>query len=182
MSNVVVVLADGFEDMEAIAPIDLLRRAGCEVTVAGLGRKVILSSHRMTIVCDAQFEKCKDQAWDAIVLPGGGVGSKNLAASYDVVGTAIRLSSQGKLVAVICAAPAVVLGGSGLLEGKHVTCFPGAEKAAPSITFDQTQKVITDGNLITAIGAGAAIDFGLAIARYLFGAEEAEALRKRICY
>lgn len=182
MKSVVLVLADGFEDIEAIAPIDMLRRAGCHVTVAGLGKKVIVSSHRMTVVCDAQFEKCKDQAWDAIILPGGSVGSKNLAANYDVVGTAISLSAQGKLVCAICAAPAVVLGASGLLEGRHVTCFPGAETAAPAIPFDQTQKVIADGNLITAIGAGAALEFSFAIVRYLCGAESEAELRKRVCY
>jgi len=182
MSSVLVVLADGFEDVEAITPIDLLRRAGCQVTVAGLGKKVILSSHRMTIVCDAQFEKCKDQAWDALVLPGGGLGSKNLSESFDVVSTAIRISSEGKLVAAICAAPAVVLGSSGLLAGKQVTCYPGMEKVAPDVSFDQSRKVITDGNLITAIGAGAAMDFALAMVRYLCGADAETALRTKICY
>lgn len=111
-----------------------------------------------------------------------GLGSKNLSESFDVVSTAIRISSEGKLVAAICAAPAVVLGSSGLLAGKQVTCYPGMEKVAPDVSFDQSRKVITDGNLITAIGAGAAMDFALAMVRYLCGADAETALRTKICY
>jgi 4-methyl-5(b-hydroxyethyl)-thiazole monophosphate biosynthesis len=180
--RVVIVLADGYEDIEATAPIDLLRRAGAEVTVAGLGKKVILSSHRMTVVCDAQFEKCKDEKWDAIVLPGGGKGSKNLGESFDVVSTAVRLYGEGKIVAAICAAPAVVLGGSGILEGKQVTCYPGMEKTCPSIPFDQSRRVIVDGNLITAKGAGVAIEFSCALVGELFGKEMEEKLKEKIIF
>lgn len=180
--QLVVVLADGFEELEALAPIDMLRRAGAHVTVAGLGKKIIVSSHRVTFVCDAVFETVSDRNWDGIILPGGGKGSELLSQSASVVTTAIRLFAEGKLVAAICAAPPVVLGASGILEQRHVTCFPGAEKHAPSIVFDHSLRVIRDGNLITSQGAGTALDFAMEIVGYLYGPETESMLKERVVY
>lgn len=178
----VVVLADGCEDVEALTPIDMLRRAGVRVTVAGLGKKIILTSHRVTIVADAEFAKVKDEDWDAIILPGGGKGAENLAADYDVVSTAIRLFNEGKIVAAICASPAVVLGSSGILEGRHVTCYPGAAGKAPHISFDLGSRVCKDGNLITSQGAGTALEWALDIVGSMMGAEAEENLKKRVIF
>lgn len=180
--RVCVVLADGFEELEALSPIDLLRRAGAHVTVAGLGKKIIVSSHRVTFVADAQFEQVSDQDWDAIILPGGGKGAEHLSQSEAVLTSVIRLFNEGRLVAAICASPAVVLGQSGILEGRHVTCYPGADKAAPDIHFDHSKRVIVDGNLITSQGAGTALDFALAIVGYLYGPAAEQALKERIIY
>lgn len=180
--NALVVLADGYEDIEATAPIDILRRAGVQVTVAGLEKKTILSSHRMTVVCDAEFSKVMDREWDVLVLPGGGKGSQNLSESEDVVCTAVRLFGEGKLVCAICAAPAVVLGKSGILEGKKVTCYPGMEKTCPDIVFHTEERVITDGNLITAKGAGTALEFAFAIVEYLYGNGFASTLKEKVIF
>lgn len=180
--RIVVVLADGFEEIEALSPIDMLRRAGAHVTVAGLGKKIIVSSHRVTFVADAIFEQVAGQDWDGIILPGGGKGAEHLSQSESVLTTSVRLFAEGKLVAAICAAPAVVLGASGILEGRHVTCFPGADKAAPAIAFDHSRRVIADGNLITSQGAGTALDFAMEIVGYLYGPEAEKALKERVVY
>lgn len=180
--RVLVVLADGFEEVEALCPIDMLRRSGAHVTLAALSNKIVVSSHHVTFVADALLDAVKDQEWDAIVLPGGGKGAENLAASEAVLTTVVRLFNEGKLVAAICASPAVVLGGSGILEGRKVTCYPGCDSAAPSISFDHTCRVIRDGNLITSEGAGTALEFAMEIVGYLFGEESRSALEKRVVY
>ncbi len=180
--RIVVVLADGFEEIEALSPIDMLRRMGAHVTVAGLGKKIILSSHRVTFVADAIFEEVQDEPWDGIVLPGGAKGAENLSASEAVLTCAVRLFASGKLVAAICATPAVVLGQSGILEGRKVTCYPGCDKSAPDIRFDHSLRVAADGNLITSQGAGTALDFALEIVGYLYGNEAKTALRQQIVY
>ncbi|MFA6846260.1 MAG: DJ-1 family glyoxalase III [Sphaerochaetaceae bacterium] len=182
MKKVLIILADGFEDMEAITPIDLLRRCAVSVTVAGLGKKIILSSHKLTVVCDTTLEGCMRFEYDAIILPGGGLGSKNLSESYEVIQKSVEMFNQGKVVAAICAAPSVVLGKTGILEGKHVTCYPGTEQNCPEIAFDHTLKVIVDDNLITAAGAGAAVDFSLALIARLLDKETADELAGKIIY
>ena len=175
--SVLVILAEGFEEVEAITPIDLLRRSGAKVTVAGLSGRTVHGAHGIAVVCDKLFSEC-DTQYDALVLPGGGEGSQNLASSFSVLELAIKTSQTG-VVAAICAAPSVVLGKTGLLEGKRVTGFPGSE-------FDtlvlENEKVITDGYLITAQAAGSAVEFSLAIIAKLFDAETAKKIGKQIYY
>ncbi len=175
--SVLVVLAEGFEEIEAITPIDLIRRSGAKVTVAGLGSLTIHGAHGIPVVCDKLFSDCTEE-YDALILPGGGEGSLNLASSFPVLELAIKTSHKG-VVAAICAAPAVVLGKTGLLEGKRVTGFPGTE--FEGLVF-QDEKVVTDGNIITAQAAGAAIDFSLAIIAKIFDAETAKKIGKQIYY
>lgn len=175
--SVLVVLAEGFEEIEAITPIDLLRRSGAKVTVAGLSSLTIQGAHGIGVVCDKLFSECKEE-YDALVLPGGGEGSKNLASSFAVLELAIKTSQTG-VVAAICAAPSVVLGKTGLLEGRRVTGFPGSG-------FDflvlEDEKVLTDGPFITAQAAGSAVEFSLAIIAKIFDEKTAKKISKQIYY
>ncbi|MDT4762822.1 DJ-1 family glyoxalase III [Sphaerochaeta sp. PS] len=173
--SVLVILAEGFEEIEAITPIDLIRRSGAKVTVAGLGSLTVHGSHGIGVVCDKLFSDCLDE-YDCVVLPGGSEGARNLASSFAVLELCIRTSQKGT-VAAICAAPALVLGKTGLLDGKRVTGFPGTEIEGLSL---QDSKVITDGFLITAQAAGSAVDFSLAIIAKLFDAKTAEKIAAQI--
>ena len=175
--SVLVILAEGFEEVEAITPIDLLRRSGAKVTVAGLSYLTVHGSHGIGVVCDKLFSECNKE-YDVLILPGGGEGSTNLASSFAVLELAIKTSQKG-VVAAICAAPSVVLGKTGLLDGKRVTGFPGSEFEGLVL---EHEKVITDGPLITAQAAGSAVGFSLAIITKIFDADTAKKIRKQIYY
>ncbi len=175
--SVLVILAEGFEEIEAITPIDLLRRSGAKVTVAGLSGITIHGAHGIAVVCDKLFSDCTEE-YDALVLPGGGEGSKNLASSFRVLELAIKTSQKG-VVAAICAAPSVVLGKTGLLDGRRVTGFPGSE--FEGLVFED-EKVVTDGPVITAQAAGSAVAFSLAIIAKIFDAETAKKIGSQIFY
>ncbi|WP_320130329.1 DJ-1 family glyoxalase III [uncultured Sphaerochaeta sp.] len=175
--SVLVILANGFEEIEAITPIDMLRRSGANVMVAGLDNLEILGSHGIRVTCDALLSDC-NQGYDCVVCPGGSVGSKNLAASYAVLEKCIKTAQTG-IVASICAATAVVLGRTGLLESHTVTGYPGSEKECPGLVLSK-ERVVTDGNLITAQGAGCALEFALAIITRLFDQKTADKLSKQV--
>jgi len=175
--SVLVILAEGFEEIEAITPIDLLRRSGAKVTVAGLSSLTVHGSHGIGVVCDRQLNECHEE-YDVLVLPGGGEGSTNLASSFAVLELAIRTSQKG-VVAAICAAPSVVLGKTGLLDGKRVTGFPGSGFEGLVL---ENEKVLTDGSLITAQAAGSAVEFSLAIIAKIFDEKTAKKIGKQIYY
>lgn len=176
--SVLVILAEGFEEIEAITPIDLLRRSGAKVTIAGLGNLTVKGSHGIAVGCDALVSECILENYDCVVCPGGGEGSKNLASSFDVLQLVIKTAQNG-VVGAICAAPAVVLGRTGLLDGKLVTGYPGSETECEGLVL-QDEKVITDGTLITARAAGSAVDFGLALIAKLFDQQTAGKIAKQI--
>ncbi|MGI6432247.1 MAG: DJ-1 family glyoxalase III [Sphaerochaetaceae bacterium] len=178
--TVLVAMAEGFEEIEAIVPIDLFRRAGYAVVVAGVDGTEIRGAHDITVACDANIEDVGTD-FDALVLPGGGLGSKNLAASWIVNEKILLTFNSGAVLAAICAAPAVVLGPTGLLEGRKAVCFPGSETYAPQIEFG-TERVCVDGNLITARAAGCAVEFALAIIEKLSGKKHADAIAERILF
>ena len=167
-------LANGFEEIEALCPLDLLRRAGLEVTTVGVGGEMISGSHGITVAADIPEGMYADAAPDMVILPGGMPGSKNLDESR-VVDMALRAASRkGAFIAAICAAP-MVLGHRGLLEGKRATCYPGFEgELVGALKVDG--RVVRDGNIITAVGMGAALEFGLALVEALCGKEKREAL------
>ena len=174
--KVLVLLADGFEEVEAVTPIDFLRRAGIDVTVAGVPGRDIAGSHAIRIHADTAVDEISggpSSDFDAVVLPGGMPGAEHLAASGEVLSVVRGLFERGKLVAAICAAPAVVLSKAGVLGGRKFTCYPGFEKR----TFDGTfveDRVCVDGNLITAGGAGVSAEFSIAVIEYLAGRTAAE--------
>ncbi len=179
MKKVCVLLADGFEEVEGLTPVDYLRRAGLEVRVAGVTGRDVTGGHDIRIDTDLTLDEL-DEDFDAIVVPGGGKGSENIAASADAVALIKRHFAAGKLVAAICAAPAVVLHGAcGLLSGRRFTCFPGLERNVRGATF-VAERVVVDGNLITARAAGCAGEFSRAIIASLLGQTAADKLAETV--
>ena len=171
-------LANGFEEIEALAPLDLLRRAGLEVTTVGIGGDRIVGSHGITVEADIPEGLFADAAPDMIILPGGMPGSRHLDESRTVDVALKAAARRGAYIAAICAAP-MVLGHRGLLVGKRAICFPGFEKELEGATI-ATERVVRDGNVITAAGMGVAIEFGLALVAALKGEEVANNLRRTI--
>lgn len=171
-----VCLAEGFEETEAIVPIDILRRSGIEVIVAGVGNIQITSAHNVKVVCDIEISEAKE-SYDLIVLPGGMPGSTNLANSFEVVKRVITISQTG-FVCALCAAPAVVLANTGILDGKEATCYPSMEKIAPTINFTHKKRCVVDGKIITAQGPGVAEEFALTIVKEVLGKEKMEEVKK----
>ena len=171
-------LANGFEEIEALCPLDLLRRAGLEVTTVGIGGEMICGSHGITVAADIPEGMYADAAPDMIILPGGMPGSKNLDESRTVDVALKAAARRGAYIAAICAAP-MVLGHRGLLEGKEAICYPGFEKELTGATISD-KKVVRDGNIITAAGMGVALEFGLKLVEALKGAQAAEELRSAV--
>ena len=171
-----IFLADGFEEVEALAPADILRRAGKDVRTVGVGGSTVRGTHGIPVVCDTVIDAVSlSDKPEAVILPGGMPGTNNLEAS-DAVRDFVRDAYEdGRLVCAICAAPSV-LGHMGLLEGKKATCFPGFEQAL--LGADVTdESVCRDGNILTAKGAGVALDFGFAAVQALCGEDTAAQLR-----
>ena len=171
-------LANGFEEVEALCPLDLLRRAGLAVTTVGVGGDVIVGAHGIAVPADVPDTLFRDSKPDMIILPGGMPGPKNLDASR-TVDTALRAASaNGAYLAAICAAP-MVLGKRGYLKGKEATCFPGFEEYLEGATLSKA-RVVTDGRTVTAAGMGVAMEFGLALVALLQGKDAAERLRSAV--
>ena len=141
MKQVAVLLADGFEEVEAVTPIDFLARAGCEVTIGGVTGENVTGAHGVTIKADVKVSDCQGD-FDAVVVPGGMPGASNLAASHDAVALIRKVSESGALVAAICAAPALVLAPNGFLDGKKPTCYPGFETAFKTAHFSEDRVVV----------------------------------------
>ena len=176
---VLIVLADGFEEIEAVTPIDVLRRAGLEVIVAGVGKREVTGAHEITIETDIMLEQYQGNP-DAIVLPGGMPGAENLQKSESLKELLQKMKRSGKLIGAICAAPAAVLAPNGILDGKKVTCFPGYEsELGPKIKF-LAERVVTDGLVVTSRGPGTAMDFSLELVSQLVNHEKAEQLAQKM--
>ena len=179
MSKVSAFMADGMEEVECLAVVDMLRRGGIEVqTVSVMGRRQVVGSHQIEIGADRTFEEADFADSELLFLPGGVPGTPNLAAHEGLCGLLREFGSKGKRLAAICAAPSV-LGGLGLLEGKTATCYPGWEDQLAGAVYTR-QGVITDGNVTTARGVGFAIDLGIELVRLLAGEEKAAALKESI--
>lgn len=176
--KVLVCIAPGFEEVEAFTPVDYLRRAGADVTVAGVGCIFVKGSHDIRIETDKEISTVEDE-FDMVVCPGGMPGAVNLSKSWEVNKFLVETSAKGGYVAAICASPAVVLGPVGLLEGKKAVCYPGCEKFWPDGNF-LTDRVMVDGNIITSRSAGTASEFALTLVELLFGKEEKEELAKAV--
>ena len=162
MAKVYVFLADGFEDVEALIPVDVLRRGGVEVVTVSTvdDSQVVESAHGVQIVADAMFEECDFGDADLLLLPGGMPGASNLFAHDGVCQAVCDQAAAGKKVAAICAAPAVVLAQLGILEGKKATCYPGFEQALKATGAQYTGDLCTvDGNITTGEGPAAAFPF-----------------------
>ncbi|MBE6533519.1 MAG: DJ-1/PfpI family protein [Ruminococcaceae bacterium] len=172
-------LADGFEEIEALCPVDIMRRAGLSVTTVGIGKKEIIGAHGICVIADVADTELSFEDIDLIFLPGGMPGTKNLDNS-DTVHKAIDLAIQhDAYIAAICAAP-MILGKRGLLNGKSAVCYPSFEEYLIGATIPNDTKLVTDGKIITAMGMGVSHDLGLEIVRIFCGNEKATALRQAI--
>ena len=179
LKTALVVLAEGFEEIEAIAPVDVLRRAGVRVTIAGTTDRLVKSSRHIGVQTDILLKDLVEMP-DAVILPGGLPGATNLARSKEVAELVKKMNAAGKIVAAICAAPAAVLAPLGILDGKKATCYPGSESAFSKKTVHSKERVVVDGNMITSQGPGTALEFALAIATQLVGKEIAENVRGKM--
>lgn len=175
---VYVFLADGFEEIEAIAPVDILRRAGADVKIVGIGGKTIESKRGVVVTADILDSEAKTDGLEMIVLPGGMPGASNLEKSKTVQDFINFCSKNNIYIGAICAAP-YVLGKAGVLKGIKATCFPGFEKDLEGALISK-KSVEFDKNIITAKGAGAALDFALKLVAVLYGSEKAEKIRVEI--
>lgn len=182
MAKVYAMIADGSEEVECLAVVDILRRSGVETVLVSIGdRPEIVSSHQIKIGTDAVIGEVDFSDADVIFLPGGLPGSEYLSSCEPLIQALHSQAAAGKRIAAICAAPGVVLGRHGFLEGKTATCFPGFEKDFQGAEYTM-QGVVTDGMVTTARGLGFAIDLGLELVRLLAGQDVAEDTKKKIQY
>ncbi len=175
---VYVFLADGFEIIEALAPVDMMRRAKIDVKTVGVTSQIVNSSCGVGVKCDMTIDEFDFYDVEAVVLPGGMPGTLNLEANQAVQNAVDNACNTNALICAICAAPSI-LGHKGLLQGKQATCFPGFEDSLDGANLSE-DFVAVDGNIITARGAGVCIDFGLEIVKQLRGGELSDEIRKSI--
>ena len=166
MKKIIVLFADGTEEIEALTPVDVLKRAGAEVDIVSLENLYPIGSHKITVKADKLIGEVKASDYDAIVVPGGMVGSKNISENEKAISLIKEFESGGNLVCSICASPAVVIAKHGICAGKKSTCYPAPDFI--SLIKNYTGKdVEVDGNLITADGIKSAFSFSLAICKAL---------------
>lgn len=168
MKKAALFLAKGFEEIEALGTVDILRRAQIKIdTVSITDYNIVTGAHYIAVTADKTFNDTDFGHYDMLILPGGMPGAKNLNEHIDLKNLITEFNSKGKYIAAICAAP-MILGGMGLLEGKRATCYPGfeAELIGAKITGDN---VVVDNNIITGKGPGLVFDFGLRLVELLMG-------------
>ena len=181
MPKTAIFLADGFEEIEALTVVDLLRRANIEIsTVSIMGRKNVTGSHNITVEADALLEETDFDSLDMLILPGGMPGTTNLADCKALTDKIKEFDENDKMLCAICAAP-TVFGKLGILKGKKACCFPGREDDLLGADV-QTSSVTKDGHFITSRGMGTAIDFGLAIIEHYQGSDAATSMASKIVY
>ncbi|MCK6445186.1 MAG: DJ-1/PfpI family protein [Planctomycetes bacterium] len=174
-ARVLVPLADGFEEIEAVTIIDTLRRAGVAVTTAGLRSTSVDGAHGIALKADATFDRVDVGSFDMLVLPGGMPGTSNLAEDERVLDALRQTQKSGKRIAAICAAP-TVLAKAGVIAKTPVTCYPGCESKLGDAVVRSTERVVRSGKVITSRGPGTALEFSLALVDELCGPEKAKEL------
>ncbi len=170
MAKVLVPLADGCEELEAVTIIDLLRRAGVEVTTAGLKPGIVKASRGVQLVPDVTLDAALQDDYDMVVLPGGMPGAKLLKEDARILDLLKKMAAAGKYTAAICAAP-MVLAEAGVLAGKQATSYPGFLDGLPGVSV-RAEAVVQDGTVLTSRGPGTAMDFALALIETLAGREK----------
>ena len=176
---VYILLGTGFEEIEALAPVDLLRRAGVEVTTVGLNGKIVYGSHHIGVEADITIEELDISDAEMIVLPGGLGGVASIRGCSRALEAVKAVSDAGKFVAAICAGP-TVLADLGLLTGVNATCYPGQIPNMKDALVAENAACVTDGKIITGTSAGTAVPFALALIEALKGAEAAGAIADQI--
>lgn len=180
VKDVLVILADGFEDVEAVTPIDILRRAGLNVVAAGVDNKIVKGARGVVVQADVLLSDVRTRSFEALVLPGGGPGAARLAASREVAGWVRKMDGEKKWIAAICASPAVVLAPLGILNGRKATCFPGLEKQFDSSTVFEAKNVVVDGHVVTSRALGTALEFSLVLVEKLVNPAMAQSIRQAV--
>lgn len=178
---VYVVLAQGFEEIEALTPVDMLRRAEVPCKLIGVTTRAVCGSHGIIVQADATLDEVDLAQAEMLVLPGGMAGTTHLYEQPRVRQAVEQAVRDGRWVAAICAAPSVILGGLGLLQGRKATCYPGMEQGMTG-AHALEQACVTDGNIITARGMGSALPFALTLVRVLCGEDKASALARAVVY
>lgn len=176
MPKALVLFADGFEDIEGIAAVDILRRAGITTVAAGVTGNIVTSKHGIRSHMDSRFIDMDTSKYDALVIPGGTEGVENLLRNPNVIKLVQNYAAAGKIVAAICVGPKV-LAQAGVLKDKRATIFPGYEKF---LERPRPDKVVVDGNIITSQGPGTAVEFALKIVEQLLGSTASSAVRQHI--
>ena len=177
---VYILLAPGFEETEALVPADLLRRAGIETALVSLEGELVPGGHQIVVRADLTLDQLDLAQADMVMLPGGGVGVKNLGEDPRVEALVREAMEREIPLSAICAAP-TLLGRWGMLEGKKATCYPGMENRLTGAAAEAAG-VVTDGRLITGRAAGSAVEFGLKLVEALAGEEKAQEVRHGIHY
>lgn len=178
---VLVFLADGFEEAEALVPVDMLKRCGLEVkTVSIMETKLVTGTHGIQVMADELYKNFKPSSFDAVILPGGLPGADYLENSAYVKDLVLAANEKGKLICAICAAPKV-LGCHGLLKGKKAVCYPGFEDKLTGAETSDDGIMVSD-NIITSRAAGKCFDFAFEIVKALGKENEAEKVKKAILY
>ncbi|MBL4818327.1 MAG: DJ-1/PfpI family protein [Deltaproteobacteria bacterium] len=178
--SVLIPIADGNEEIEVVTLVDVLRRAGLNVTLASVSQKTILGAHKLAIGADQLIAECEANTYDGIFLPGGMPGASNLEQSAVLISMLKKQASAGKLYGALCASPAVALAPHGLLKGKKSTTYPGFESKLPDQT-EASKPVVVDGNCITGQSPGTAQAFALAIVQAMLGEEQAKKIKQDLC-
>lgn len=175
MKKALVLLANGFETIEALTPVDVLRRCHVDVTIAGVGGKTLKSAQNVLVTADAIAEEL-EPGFDAVILPGGMPGATNLAASKVVKAHVDATLAKNGIVAAICASPAIGLTEFGLLNGRNATCYPGMENRFAATTTYKNEPVVEDGPILTSSGPGTSLHFAFALAKKLAGESVAQSV------
>ena len=176
---IIVLFADGFEEIEALLPVDILRRGGLDVRTVGIKGKTVVGSHGIKLICDADAGEINPDEVTMAIFPGGMPGATNLDESDFTDKIISAVTVNGGRLAAICAAP-LILGRRGLLEGKEATCYPGFEQELRGAKISN-KSVVTDGNITTARGMGVALEFAEELVALCLGKEKADKISKAIC-
>lgn len=181
MKKISIFLAEGFEEVEALTQVDLLRRAGAQVTMVSIGDRLeVAGSHGIIVTADKKFADMDFSDADLLVLPGGMPGTLHLKEYAPLLELLKEFDEKGKKIAAICAAP-TVLGAAGLLKGRKATCYPGCEDGLTGAEV-LTDRVVIDGNITTSRGVGTAIPFGLSLIAQLYDQAKSDEIRDSIVY
>jgi 4-methyl-5(b-hydroxyethyl)-thiazole monophosphate biosynthesis len=175
--RVLISVADGIEELEAIAIIDCLGRAGADLTIASTQKQQITTARKVKITADCLITDCSKKTYDLIVLPGGVPGAESFRDSKTLIEMLKKQKEAGRFYAAICASPAIAFAYHGLLAGKKATCYPGMEGKLPDASA-ANQRIVVDGNCITSQGPGTALEFSLKLVELLFGNQKSQELAK----
>ena len=184
MAKVAIFIADGTEEVEAITPADILRRADIECDIVSvMPSKTVTASRGIVITADKRIDEIDFDSYDMLVLPGGIKGTANLLGTEELISHVLKFNNRGKAIAAICAAP-TIFGKLGILHGVKATCNPGFwdELTAEGADLDKDSKAVICGHIITSQAMGTSVPFGLAIVEYLQGKEAADVMKGKICF